>query len=157
MPNQGGKQLTLGYTLSAGSTSAQVDQSELVQAQLAQAGIKLNIVKVPSNDYFSKYVTIGNFDLPSFRRVDQIFRSRAYPIYREPSGKNLYQNYGSVGSPEIDTLLKKATETTDTTEANKLYNEADAKIWALGHSIPVYQRPQVFADVDHTKVGCLKK
>ena len=166
-----GKQLTLGYTLSAGSTSAQVDQSELVQAQLAQVGIKLNIVKVPSNDYFSKYVTIGNFDLTSFRWVDQIFRSQAYPIYREPSGKNLYQNYGSVGSPEIDALLKKATETTDTTEANKLYNEADAKIWALGHSIPVYQRPQVLAvrsnlanygasglaDVDYTKVGWLKK
>lgn len=36
----------------------------------------------------------GNFDLTSFRWVDQIFRSRAYPIYREPSGGNLYQNYG---------------------------------------------------------------
>jgi peptide/nickel transport system substrate-binding protein len=59
----------------------------------------------------------------------------------------------------------------DTTEANKLYNEADAKIWALGHSIPVYQRPQVLAvrspladygasglaHVDCTKVGRLKK
>jgi peptide/nickel transport system substrate-binding protein len=25
------------------------------------------------------------------------------------------------------------------------YNEADAKLWELGHSIPVYQRPQIFA------------
>lgn len=113
----------------------------------------------------------GNFAPTSFRWVDQIFRSQAYPIYREPSGGNLYQNYGSVGSPEIDALLKKATETTDTTEANRLYNEADARIWALGHSIPVYQRPQVLAvrsdlanygasglaNVDYTKVGRLKK
>ncbi|MER7185434.1 ABC transporter family substrate-binding protein [Streptomyces hyaluromycini] len=165
-----GRQLTLGYTLSAGSTSAQVDQSELVQAQLAQAGIKVDIQKVPSDDYFSKYVTIGNFDLTSFRWVDQTFRSQAYPIYREPSGKNLYENYGSVGSPEIDALLTKAGETTDTTAANKLYNEADAKIWALGHSIPLYQRPQVLAvrsdlanfgatglaSDDYTKVGWLK-
>ncbi|MFD4505622.1 ABC transporter family substrate-binding protein [Streptomyces sp. NPDC058457] len=165
-----GRQLTLGYTLSAGSTSAQVDQSELVQAQLAQAGIKVDIQKVPSDDYFSKYVTIGNFDLTSFRWVDQTFRSQAYPIYRQPSGKNLYQNYGSVGSPEIDALLKKAGETTDTAAANKLYNEADAKIWALGHSIPLYQRPQVLAvrsdlanfgatglaSDDYTKVGWLK-
>lgn len=29
---------------------------------------------------FSKYVTIGNFDLTSFRWVDQIFRSQAYPL-----------------------------------------------------------------------------
>ncbi|MFE4961843.1 ABC transporter family substrate-binding protein [Streptomyces sp. NPDC056660] len=165
-----GKQLTLGYTLSAGSTSAQVDQSQLIQAQLAQAGIKVDIQKVPSDDYFSKYVTIGNFDLTSFRWVDQTFRSQAYPIYRQPSGKNLYENYGSVGSPEIDALLKKAGGTTDTAAANKLYNEADAKIWALGHSVPLYQRPQVLAvrsdlanygasglaDVDYTKVGWLK-
>ncbi|WP_369261933.1 ABC transporter family substrate-binding protein [Streptomyces sp. R35] len=166
-----GKQLTLAYTLSAGSTSAQEDQAELVQAQLAAVGIKVSIKKVPSNDYFSKYVTIGNFDLASFRWVDQIFRSEAYPIYRETSGKNLYENYGSVGSPEIDALLKKAGETTDTTEQAKLYNEADKKIWALGHSIPLYQRPQVLAvrsnlanyganglaDEDFTKVGWLKK
>ncbi|MEV5535086.1 hypothetical protein [Streptomyces prunicolor] len=33
----------------------------------------------------------------------------------------------------------------DTTEANKLCNKADARIWALGHSIPVHQRPQVLA------------
>lgn len=166
-----GKQLTLHYTLSSGSTTAQVDQAELVQAQLAQAGIKLVIDKVPANDYFSKYVTIGNFELTSFRWVDQVFRSEAYPIYREPSGKNLYENYGSVGSPEIDALLEKAAETNDTAAANQLYNEADAKIWALGHSVPLYQRPQILAvrsdlanfgadglaDRDYTKVGWLKK
>ncbi|MFF4501952.1 ABC transporter family substrate-binding protein [Streptomyces sp. NPDC001401] len=168
---KGGKQLTLSYTLSSGSTSAQVDQAELVQAQLAQAGIKLDIAKVPANDYFSKYVTIGNFELTSFRWVDQVFRSEAYPIYRQTSGKNLYENYGSVSSPEIDALLKKASATTDPAAANKLYNEADARIWALGHSIPLYQRPQILAvrsklanygasgledRVDYTKVGWLK-
>ncbi|MFC7263166.1 ABC transporter family substrate-binding protein [Streptomyces lutosisoli] len=166
-----GKQLALTYTLSAGSTSAQEDQAELIQAQLAAIGIKVSIKKVPTNDYFSKYVTIGNFDLVSFRWVDQTFRSEAYPIYRQTSGKNLYENYGSVGSPAIDALLKKAGETTDTTEQAKLYNEADTKIWALGHSIPLYQRPQVLAvrsnlanygagglaDDDFTKVGWLKK
>jgi peptide/nickel transport system substrate-binding protein len=165
-----GRQLTLGYTLSSGSTSAQVDQAELVQAQLAQAGIKVDIQKVPSDDYFSKYVDIGNFDLTSFRWTDQTFPSQAYSIYRRPSGKNLFQNYGSVGSPEIDALLKKAGGTTDTAAADKLYNEADAKIWALGHSIPLYQRPQVLAvrsdlanfgagglaSDDYTKVGWLK-
>ncbi|MFF4399248.1 ABC transporter family substrate-binding protein [Streptomyces sp. NPDC001480] len=167
---KGGKQLTLHYTLSSGSTSAQVDQAELVQAQLGQAGIKLVIDKVPANDYFSKYVTIGNFELTSFRWVDQVFRSEAYPIYRETSGKNLYENYGSVGSPEVDALLEKASRTNDTAAANKLYNEADARIWALGHSIPLYQRPQILAvrsnlanfgagglaDDDYTKVGWLK-
>ncbi|MEU8982050.1 ABC transporter family substrate-binding protein [Streptomyces sp. NPDC048309] len=166
-----GKQLALTYTLSSGSTSAQEDQAELIQAQLAAVGIKISIKKVPSNDYFSKYVTIGNFDLVSFRWVDQVFRSEAYPIYRQAAGKHLYENYGSVGSPEIDALLKQAGEITDPTEQAKLYNQADTKIRALGHSIPLYQRPQVLAvrsnfahygagglaDDDFTKVGWLKK
>ncbi|WP_398924808.1 hypothetical protein [Streptomyces sp. Ag109_O5-1] len=66
--------------------------------------------------------------------------------------------------------MKSTTETTDTAAANKLYNEADAKIWALGHSIPLYQRPEVLAvrsnlanygadglaSRDYTKVGWLK-
>ena len=100
-----------------------------------------------------------------------MFRSEAYPIYRQTSGKNLYENYGSVSSPEIDALLTKASETTDQTAANKLYNQADAKIWELGHSVPLYQRPQILAvrsklanygasgledRVDYTKVGWLK-
>ncbi|MCT9077676.1 hypothetical protein [Streptomyces fulvoviolaceus] len=156
-------------TLSSDSTSAQVDQ-----AQLAAAGIKPTIDKVPANDCFSKYVTIGNFAQTSFRWVDQTFRSQAYPIHREPSGRNLHQNYGSVGAPEIDALLEKATRTRDTAAANKLYDEAHAKIWELDHSIPLHQRPQVLAvrtdladladfgaggpaDDDCTKVGRLKK
>jgi peptide/nickel transport system substrate-binding protein len=65
----------------------------------------------------------------------------------------------------------RASETTGTTERDKLYDEADTKIWALGHSIPLSQRPQVLAVRSHlahygagalaeddlTKVGRLKK
>jgi peptide/nickel transport system substrate-binding protein len=65
----------------------------------------------------------------------------------------------------------RASGTTDTTERDKVCNEADTKIWALGDSIPLSQRPQVLAvrsnladygasglaDDDLTKVGRLKK
>ncbi|KPH97791.1 ABC-type transporter, periplasmic subunit [Actinobacteria bacterium OK074] len=168
---KGGKQLSLDYVLSSGSTSAQVDQAELVQQQLAQVGVKLNIQKVPANDYFNKFVNTGNFDLTSFRNVDAVFLSMLTPVFVQPQGKNLFQNFGSVGSPEIDALLKKAGQTTNTTEAIKLYNQADTQIWKLAHSIELYQRPQIdavrknlanfgaegLASVDYTKVGWLKK
>ncbi|MFI7339644.1 ABC transporter family substrate-binding protein [Streptomyces sp. NPDC050085] len=165
-----GKQLTLEYTLSAGSSSAQVDQAELVQQQLAAVGIKITLKKVPANDYFTKFVNTGNFDLTSFRNVDAVFKSVVTPTFVQPQGKNLFQNYGSIGSPKIDALLKKAQQTVDTTEANKLYNEADKELWKLGHSIELYQRPQIvavrsglanygaegLASRDYTKIGWLK-
>ncbi|MFE6892839.1 ABC transporter family substrate-binding protein [Streptomyces sp. NPDC057694] len=167
---KGGKQLTLEYTLSAGSTSAQFDQAELVQQQLAAVGIKITLKKVPANDFFPKFVNTGNFDLTSFRNVDAVFKSTIVPTFLQPQGKNLLQNYGSIGSPKVDALLKKAQRTTDTAEANKLYNDADRELWKLGHSIELYQRPQILAvrsglanygaeglaSSDYTKIGWLK-
>ncbi|MFJ7203643.1 ABC transporter family substrate-binding protein [Streptomyces sp. NPDC098789] len=162
-----GKELTLDYTLSAGGSSSQQDQAQLVQQQLSAVGVKVEIKKVPANDYFSKFVNTGNFDLVSFRNVDEAYTSKLIPVFQQPQGNNLFQNFGSVGSPRIDELLKKAGQTTDRAAALKLYNEADVEIYKLGHSIELYQRPDItadrkglanfgatgLADVDYTKVG----
>ncbi|MCX4548341.1 ABC transporter family substrate-binding protein [Streptomyces sp. NBC_01387] len=165
-----GKKLTLGYTLSAGGTASQTDQAELVQQMLGAVGIKVDLQKVPANDYFNKFVNTGNFDITSFRNVDAVYQTMLTPVFIQPEGKNLFQNFGSVGSPKIDELLNKAAGTTDHAEAIKLYNEADVEIWKLGHSIELYQRPQIdavrkglanfgasgLADTDYAKVGWLK-
>ncbi|MFJ3708904.1 ABC transporter family substrate-binding protein [Streptomyces sp. NPDC090053] len=165
-----GKKLTLGYTLSAGGTASQTDQAELVQQMLGAVGIKVDLQKVPANDYFNKFVNTGNFDITSFRNVDAVYQTMLTPVFIQPKGKNLFQNFGSVGSPKIDELLNKAAGTTDHAEAIKLYNEADVEIWKLGHSIELYQRPQIdavrkglanfgasgLADTDYAKVGWLK-
>ncbi|GAB1337737.1 hypothetical protein ACE1SV_43270 [Streptomyces sp. E-15] len=166
-----GKPLTLDYVLSSGSTSAQLDQAELVQQQLAAAGVKVELRKVPANDYFNEFVNKGNFDLTSFRNVDAVHQTMLASTFRQPAGGNLFQNFGAVGSPKVDALLKKAGGTTDPTAAARLYNEADREIWRLGHSIELYQCPEILAvradlanlgaeglaDVDYTKVGRLKK
>ncbi|GGU80757.1 hypothetical protein GCM10010260_11330 [Streptomyces filipinensis] len=168
---RGGSRLSLDYVLSAGSTSAQVDQAELVQQQLAQVGIKVELKKVPANDYFNQFVNKGNFDLTSFRNVDAVYTSTLTPGFVRPRNGNLFQNFGSVGSPKVDALLRKAGEATDQATAAGLYNQADAELWRLGHSIELYQRPEILAvrsglanygaeglaDIDYTKVGWLKK
>ncbi|MER6024482.1 ABC transporter family substrate-binding protein [Streptomyces sp. NPDC001851] len=168
---KGGRQLTLDYVLSAGATAAQTDQAELVQQQLAQAGVKVDLKKVPANDYFNQFVNRGNFDLTSFRNVDAVYQSMLTPVFVQPKNGNLFQNFGSVGSPKIDALLRKAGESTDQATAAALYNQADTEIWRLAHSIELYQRPQILAvrsglanfgaeglaDIDYTKVGWLKK
>ncbi|WP_328319541.1 ABC transporter family substrate-binding protein [Streptomyces sp. NBC_00388] len=166
-----GKKLTLDYVLSAGGNSSSTDQAELVQQMYGAVGVRVEIKKVPANDYFTKFVNTGNFDLASFRNVDESYTSKLYPVFQQPQGKNLFQNFGSIGSPKIDALMKKAGEATDHAAAVKLYNEADVEIWKLGHSIELYQRPQIIAvrkglanygapglaDIDYSKVGWLKK
>ncbi|OLZ67140.1 hypothetical protein AV521_25070 [Streptomyces sp. IMTB 2501] len=175
MPNQKGHRDTSGgyadYVLGSGGNAARTDQAELVQQQLAQAGVKVELKKVPANDYFNQCVNRGNFDLTSFRNVDAVSPSMLTPVFVRPKDGNLFQNFGSVGSPETDALLKKAGETTDPASATALCNQADAEIWRLAHSIELYQRPQILAvrhglanygalglaDIDCTKAGWLKK
>ena len=137
---------------------------------LGQVGIKIGIQKVPANDYFNKYINAGDFDLASFRNVDERYPSEMHPVFQQPKGKNLYQNFGSVGSPQIDQLLDQAQATTDPARATALYNRTDVQLWKLGHSIELYQRPQIdavrkglanygasgLADIDWTKVGWQK-
>ncbi|MDI5963835.1 ABC transporter family substrate-binding protein [Streptomyces sp. SL13] len=165
-----GKPLELAYPLSEGSNQASVDQSQLVQQMLGQVGIKVDIDKVPANDFFNKYINVGDFDLASFRNVDELFPSELHPVFQQPKGDNLYQNFGSVGSPQIDALLDQAQATTDPAKAVALYNQVDVQLWKLGHSIELYQRPQIeavrkglanygasgLADTDWTKVGWQK-
>jgi peptide/nickel transport system substrate-binding protein len=141
-----GKELDLAYVVDAGSSQSAFDQAELVQSMLGQVGIKVTIQKVPDNDYFEKYVNDGNFDLTSFRFTDAVFTSQQASVYQQPQGANVFQNYGRIGSPEIDALLLQAGASTDPAQAEALYNQADAQIWKLGHSIELFQRPQIVAE-----------
>ncbi|MFJ4923053.1 ABC transporter family substrate-binding protein [Streptomyces sp. NPDC088725] len=142
---KGGLQLKLEYLISAGSSSAQVDQAQIVQQQLGEAGFAVRIQKVPAADFFDKFVNRGSFDLVSFRNVDFPFHSQLFSTFQQPRGKQLFQNFGGVSSPEIDALLTEAARTTDVAKSNGLYNRADRLIWAEGHSIELYQRPQISA------------
>jgi peptide/nickel transport system substrate-binding protein len=112
---------------------------------LGQIGVSIQIKQVPQNDFFDKYVNVGDFDLASFRQVDEVFSSMLYDIFRQPVGKNVFQNYGRIGSAEIDQLLVQAQQTPDRASAIALYNKADAKIWEIGNSIELYQTPQILA------------
>ncbi|MEV0563575.1 ABC transporter family substrate-binding protein [Dactylosporangium sp. NPDC050588] len=133
-----GGTLKLVYVVnSRGST----DLPQLVQNMLAQVGIAVELRKVPSNDFFSKYVNIGAFDLTSFRNVDNIFPSLLFPVYRSDGE----QNYGKVGAPEIDKLLDQAGAETDRGKAVDLLNQPDVLLWKAGHSVPLFQTPQISA------------
>ncbi|MFJ9845639.1 ABC transporter family substrate-binding protein [Kitasatospora sp. NPDC101155] len=162
-----GQSLELHWVLSDGTPQAQFDLATAAVAMWQAAGVKVDLDKVPANDFFAKYVTPGKFDLASWRNTDSFPNSKSLANFRLPIGDNSFQNPSRLGSQGIDDLLKKAAGTVDPVEAAKLYNQADAKIWELGHTVELYQRPVVAAarkglanygafglgSIDYSKIG----
>lgn len=161
---KGGKKLTMAVTIPSGvATSAQVAQ--VVQSQLADVGIKLTINTVPVDTFFSDYITPGKYDLTMFSWGGTGYHAAGVSIYTSAAQG---QNYGRVSDSAIDKLLNNAITEPDASKSDADYNSADAKIWQLGHSLPITQQPRVIAsspklanygarpgatDLDWTKVG----
>nr|HZE48868.1 ABC transporter family substrate-binding protein [Jatrophihabitantaceae bacterium] len=137
-----GQSLKLSYVVADSGTT---DVAEIIQSMLAQVGIDVAIQKVPGNDYFEKYVNVGKFDLTVFRQIDQVFASQTIPEYQQPQGTNVFGNFGRIGSAEIDDLMNQAAAETDPGRSRALYNQADAKIWALAITLPLFETPSIYA------------
>ncbi|NUR62920.1 MAG: ABC transporter family substrate-binding protein [Catenulispora sp.] len=145
-----GKLLDLRFTISS-SNDASKQLAEIVQSQLADIGVKIDITPVPGGDYYTKYVDTGDFDIAPVTMGGNAYPiSTAEPVFANPTtgtdGKlNIQQNYGRVGSKEIDGLLNQALSSLDRDQAIKFANQADAAIWKLDAIVPLYQRPQIVA------------
>ncbi|HEV7806680.1 MAG TPA: ABC transporter family substrate-binding protein [Solirubrobacteraceae bacterium] len=142
-----GKTLKLRFVIPSGIAVSR-QEGELTQAMLRDVGIQLEIRAVPSDDYFEKYVNIGNFDITPFSWIGTPFPiSSAKSIYVGPTKDakgelNIQQNYARVGSPEIDRLMREAEAQVDLQTARNLINQADKLIWKEVHSLIMFQRPQ---------------
>lgn len=161
-----GKPLDLQFVIAAG-TKTQEDESALQQKALQQAGIKVTIKPVPADPYFPDYITVGKFDLAIFSWIGTPFPiSSAKSIYTSKGN----QNYAKIGTPDIDTLFQQAVTELDIKKAVDLTYQIDQKIWEEGHSVPIYQRPELigakaslvnfgafgFADTDYELIGFKK-
>ncbi|MGQ0842068.1 ABC transporter family substrate-binding protein [Actinokineospora sp.] len=161
-----GKQLDLRMVSTAGNPiSEQI--SKLTQAQLKEVGVNVVIDAQPSSALFKDFVTPGNFDMVGFG-----WSQTPWPI---SSSKGIYyldeksvnQNYGRVGSTDINKKLDEANAELDDAKRIALTQEADKLIWAEGHHLPLYQVPGAravrgtlanfgsfgVADIDYAKIG----
>jgi peptide/nickel transport system substrate-binding protein len=139
-----GKELVIRYVIPTPNPVSD-SISKLVQGQLKELGAKVDIQAVPSTDFFKQFINVGNFDMTSFRWL-----SSATPIsdskgiyYLDPASTN--QNYGHIGSEEVNKLLDQANGELDDAKRAALANEADKKIWELGSQLPLYQLPGAVA------------
>ena len=152
--------------IAAGVTTQQTE-AQIQQEALKEAGIKVNLKTVPSDPYFPDYVLKGAYDLVIFTWVGTPFPiSSSKSIYTSDGG----QNYGKIGDSAIDALYTQAVAELDPEKAKALTYQIDQKIWEEGHSIVLYQKPDIiaaksslvnygaygFADKDYTIMGFKK-
>ncbi|GAA3584916.1 ABC transporter family substrate-binding protein [Nonomuraea rosea] len=138
-----GKPLDLRFVVPSGVQISK-SEGELAQNMLAQIGVKLTIKAVPSDDFFTKYVIPGNFDITPFAYIGTPFPiSSSYGIYaNSANGKTWNANFGRTGSEAIDHAMSRAGQSLDPAEARTETNAADELIWQEVNVLPLYQRPQ---------------
>ncbi|WP_246266910.1 ABC transporter family substrate-binding protein [Nonomuraea typhae] len=146
-----GKPLDLRFVVPTGVQLSK-SEGELAQSMLAQIGVKLTIQAVPSDDFFTKYVIPGNFDITPFAYIGTPFPvSSSYGVYvnSPDSGKTWNANFGRTGSAQIDAAMQKAGAALDPAQAHADTNQADKLIWQEVNVLPLYQRPQNVATRDN--------
>src|SRR5688572_8569187 len=140
-----GKPLVINLTIPAGVAVSR-SESALIQNILGQIDVHVEINAVPLDDFFDKYITPGRFDFTLFSWMGTQFPiSSGQSVYQKPTGSNIRQNYARVGSDEIDRLYHEAGQELDPAKAIEKANQIDSLIWAEVHSLPMYQRPDIWA------------
>ncbi|WP_341770550.1 ABC transporter family substrate-binding protein [Actinorugispora endophytica] len=145
-----GEPLRLRFVVPQGFAPAR-SEAELVQAMLGEIGFDVEIEGVPGDQLFGNYVLPGNYDLVAFVNSGSGFPVSEF-LYQwsdavaGPDGEPQWRsNVGRIGSDRIDEALAAALEPRDDGAAAERINEADRLLWEAGHTLPLYQRPQLFA------------
>lgn len=161
-----GVELKPQITIPAGvPTSAQ--EAQLMQAMLAPLGVQLEINVVPGADFFGKYIIPGNYEMTVFTWLGTSLPISSSKAIMATDGG---QNFGKIGTAEIDNLYVRANKELDPTKRCAIATSIDTKLWAVGHSMIMYQRPDVwqvdaklanfgafgFSSGDYTKIGFMK-
>ena len=163
---KGGNRLSVKLIYPSGNDNRR-DTVLLATAMAKEAGIELVPTLIPSADYFGKYVLVSEFEMAIFAWVGTNFPIASSPNIYKVGGA---QNFGNIGSADIDATFAKANNILDLKKRCELANTADKEVYKLVHSITLFQRNNVvgvpknvanfgafgFTTIDWTKVGFKK-
>ncbi len=140
-----GRQLSLRIRTTGGNDRREQFQ-ELVQNQLAEAGIRITIDNLPGGEIFGPVFGStndppgppGDFDLVIFAWVGgPLPATSALQVF----GTGSDSNPGAYVDDRVNELLVEATFTLEPNSQAKLLNQADALMWETLPNTPVYQLP----------------
>ncbi|MFE0458017.1 ABC transporter substrate-binding protein [Kitasatospora sp. NPDC058965] len=125
--------------------------ADALTAQLAPRGVTVKAQAVPAAGFVHDHLAVGDFDLALFS-----WPAAAFPavderaLYAKPrpgaDGRPVAGlNYAGSGTDEIDQLFDRAAAEPDRARQTALLQQADTRLWELGHSVPLFQRPELVA------------
>ncbi|MGH3821336.1 MAG: ABC transporter family substrate-binding protein [Pseudonocardiaceae bacterium] len=140
--SKNGKELVLRNLIQAQNPAS--DQvARQVQQFLGAIGVKVDIIPAPQSDFFEKHITPAAFDIAVFA-----WNSVPFPVTTSSSiystREDIQQNYGGIGNDTINKLYVQASGEFDPARKIQLGNQIDQEIWRTGHSLVLYQRPDVW-------------
>ena len=138
-----GRELVIRDVIPTATPRAE-QESRQVQQFLAQIGVQVEIIPVPTGDFFEKHVTPANFDITHFAWIGVPFPVTSKSSIYGTRG-DTQQNFGGIGNDTINNLFAQATSEFDPARKIELANQIDQEIWKTGHSLMLYQRPDVVA------------
>ncbi|WP_036330551.1 ABC transporter family substrate-binding protein [Microbispora sp. ATCC PTA-5024] len=145
-----GKPLALRFVVPAGVAISD-NEAQVARLMLQRVGVRVTVQTVPFDDFFSKHLIPGDFDIAAFAYPSTPYPiSSAFDIYvngESVKGDDVrwYSNLGRSGSKQIDQAMYQAGSALDTSKILGLVNQADALIWKKLNVLPLYQCPQTVA------------
>jgi peptide/nickel transport system substrate-binding protein len=108
----------------------------LLQAQLAEAGIQLNLFNTANNILYGVWLPEGNFDIADFASIGGPFALSGNQDTYRPGGSG---NYARFTDPTVNALFQQAIAELEPARAAALGNQIDQRLWDQLPSIPLYQ------------------
>lgn len=168
-----GQRLSLRLVIPS-QTPSSTNNAKVLQQMLAEIGVDLKIVPVPSTGFFRDYIDVGDFDLTLFSWGHTPYPTdigSIYGLYQKADGTiDPQQNYGQIGSPEINGLISQMQQELDEEKMRSIGNRIDAEIARVAHSLSLFQPlantaarsdlrnfgPVGIGDIDYTAIGYAK-
>lgn len=140
--SKNGRQLVIRDVIPT-ETPAADQEARQVQQFLGQIGVKVDITPVPSSEFFDKHIIPGDFDITHFAWIAVPFPVTSTSSIYGTRG-DVQQNFGGIGDNTINNLYAQASREFDPARKIALANQIDQEIWRTGHSLLLYQRPDVW-------------
>ncbi|MPV36934.1 ABC transporter family substrate-binding protein [Georgenia subflava] len=144
--NADGEPLTVKFSVLTGVPVSE-NEGQLAQAQLKEIGVNLELVQTPV-DEFGPALSNGDFEIMAFSWIGTPYPMNGLSqLYGDPATNE--SNYANLLNEELNALIDQIDVETDNDARVDLANQADQMIWESGHTLPLYQRPELVATVSN--------
>ena len=118
---EGGQPNGFEFTMTTNNIPISVQEAEVIQAQLAEAGIKMKIQLVDASTLIANG-NAKNFEMISFQwsgRPDP--DGNIYQFFKTAPGTSF--NWSGISNPQLDALLDRSREVSNVTERKKIFSD----------------------------------